>query len=225
MSQYNDPRMTPDGEGPRWFGVYPAIVTDLVDPDNKGRIQVKFPSFGQAGDTVRAWATLITPYADDDQGLEILPEVDSQVVVAFEAGDPARPYIVGACWNGKKALPESPQSANNLRTLKTRSGSMLQFDDTDGAAKVTVSMQSGHKMVLDDTAQEISITHSNGCKIVMNIAGQVTITANSTVEVNASAVNIHAPMVVADGVVQCQTLIASTGVISPSYTPGAGNIW
>ena len=225
MSLHHDPRMTPDGEGPRWFGVYPAIVTDLVDPDNKGRIQVKFPSFGQAGDTVRAWATLITPYADDDQGLEILPEVDSQVVVAFEAGDPARPYIMGACWNGKKSLPESPQSANNLRTLKTRSGSMLQFDDTDGAAKVTVSMQSGHKIVLDDTAQEISVTHSNGCKIVMNIAGQVSITANSTVEVNASAVNIHAPMVVADGVVQCQTLIASTGVVSPSYTPGAGNIW
>lgn len=225
MSPHQDHRLIPDGEGARWYGVYPAIVTDLVDPDNKGRIQIKLPFFGQEGDSVRAWATLLTPYADDDQGLEILPEVDSQVVVAFEAGDPARPYIVGACWNGRKALPESPQSANNLRTLKTRSGSMLQFDDTDGAAKVTVSMESGHKIVLDDTAQEISITHSNGCKIVMNIAGQVTITANSTVEVNASAVNIHAPMVVADGVVQCQTLIASTGVVSPSYTPGAGNIW
>jgi uncharacterized protein involved in type VI secretion and phage assembly len=222
---HHDHRLPPDGEGPRWFGVYPAIVTDLVDPDNKGRIQVKFPSFGQAGDTVRAWATLVTPYADNDQGLEILPEVDSQVVVAFEAGDPARPYIVGACWNGRKSLPESPQAANNLRTLKTRSGSMLQFDDTEGAAKVTVSMQSGHKLVLDDAAQEVSITHSNGCKIVMNVAGQVSITANSTVEVNASAVNLHAPMVMADGIVQCQTLIASTGVISPSYTPGAGNIW
>lgn len=225
MNSHPDHRLPPDGDGARWFGVYPAIVTDLVDPDSKGRIQVKFPSFGQAGDTVRAWATLVTPYADADQGLEILPEVDSQVVVAFEAGDPARPYIVGACWNGRKALPEAAQAANNLRTLKTRSGSMLQFDDTQGAAKVTVSMQSGHKLVLDDVSQEVTIQHSNGCKIVMNIAGQVSITANSTVEVTASAVNIHAPVVVADGIVQCQTLIASTGVISPSYTPGAGNIW
>lgn len=225
MGKPTDHRLIPDGDGPRWFGVYPAIVSDLVDPDNKGRIQVKFPSFGQAGDTVRAWATLLTPYADDDQGLEILPEVDSQVVVAFEAGDPSRPYIVGACWNGRKALPESPQAANNKRVLKTRSGSKLEFDDTQGAAKVTVSMQSGHQIVMDDASQEVSITHSNGCKIVINIAGQVSITANSTVEVNASAVNIHAPTVVADGIVQCQTLIASTGVISPSYTPGAGNIW
>lgn len=221
----HDQRLPPDGSGPRWFGLYPAIVADLVDPDGKGRIKVKFPSFGEAGSMVTAWATLLTPYADDGHGLEILPEVDTQVVVAFEAGHPARPYIVGACWNGAAALPERAQAANNLRTLKTRSGSQLQFDDSEGAAKITLSMQSGHKLVLDDAAQEITVQHSNGCKIHINIAGQVTISANSTVEVNASAVNIHAPTVNCDGIVQCTTLIASTGVVSPSYTPGAGNIW
>lgn len=220
-----DPRFPNDGEGPRWFGLYPALVVDLVDPDAKGRIKLKFPAFGQAGESVTAWATLLTPYADDDQGFEMLPEVGSQVVVGFEAGDPSRPYIVGACWNGRRALPESAQTANNLRSLKTRSGSLLQFDDTAGAAKVTVSMQSGHKIVLDDAAQDITVEHSNGCKININIAGQVTITANATVEINASAVNVHAPMVMCDGVVQCTTLIASAGVVSPSYTPGAGNIW
>lgn len=220
-----DPRLPPDGHGPHWYGLYPAVVTDIVDPDRKGRVQLRFPFLGQAGEAVRAWATLLSPYADDDQGLHILPEVDSQVVVGFEAGDPSRPYIVGACWNGRTAQPELPEAANNLRTLKTRSGSVLQFDDTRGAAKVTVSMASGHRLVMDDAAQEVSLTHSNGCTIVINIAGQVSITANSTVEVNASAVNLHAPVVVADGVVQCQTLIAQAGVISPSYTPGAGNIW
>ena len=218
-------RFPRDGEGPRWFGLYPAVVSDLVDPDAKGRIKVGFPSFGAAGETVSAWATLLTPYADDDQGFEVLPEVDSQVVVGFEAGDPTRPYIVGACWNGKRALPESAQAANNLRTLKTRSGSMLQFDDTGGAAKITVSMESGHKIVLDDSANEITVEHSNGCKININIAGQVTITANATVEINASAVNVHAPTVMCDGILQCTTLIASSGVVSPSYTPGAGNVW
>ncbi len=218
-------RFPSDGEGPRWFGVYPAIVSDLVDPDSKGRIKVKFPTFGAAGETVTAWATLLTPYADDDQGFEVLPEVDSQVIVAFEAGDPTRPYIIGACWNGKRALPESAQSTNNLRTLKTRSGSMLQFDDSEGAAKVTLSMKSGHKLVLDDSANEVTFEHSNGSKVNINIAGQVTITANATVEINASAVNVHAPTVMCDGIVQCTTLIASSGVVSPSYTPGAGNVW
>jgi len=220
--------MTPfpsDGEGPRWFGLYPALVVDLVDPDAKGRIKVGFPSFGAAGESVTAWATLLSPYADRDQGFECLPEVDSQVIVGFEAGDPTRPYIVGACWNGQRALPEAAESANNKRTWKSRAGSLLQFDDTQGAAKVTVSMQSGHKLVLDDGAQEITLEHSNGCKININIAGQVSITANSTVEVTASAVNVHAPTVMCDGIVQCTTLIASAGVVSPSYTPGAGNVW
>lgn len=214
-----------DGDGPRWFGLYPAVVADLVDPDGKGRIKVKFPMFGQAGDSVTAWATLLSPHADRDQGFEVLPEVDSQVVVGFEAGDPTRPYIVGACWNGSRALPEAAQSANNKRSWKSRAGSLIQFDDTDGAAKVTVSMQSGHKLVLDDAAQDITIEHSNGCKINFNIAGQVSVTANATVEITASAVNVHAPTVVCDGVVQCTTLIASAGVVSPSYTPGAGNVW
>jgi len=220
-----DPRFPRDGEGPRWFGLYPAVVVDLVDPDGLGRIKVSFPSFGAAGQSVTAWATLLTPYADDQQGLEILPEVDSQVVIGFEAGDPSRPYIVGACWNGTRALPEAAERANNLRTLKTRSGSQLQFDDNEGAAKVTISMASGHQVVLDDGAQELTIEHSNGSKININAAGQVTITANATVEVNASAVNVHAPVVNCDGMVQCTTLIASVGVVSPSYTPGAGNIW
>ena len=218
------PLFPTDGEGPRWFGLYPAVVSDLVDPDGKGRIKVKFPSFGQDGATVTAWATLLSPYADKDQGLEILPEPESQVVVGFEAGDTARPYIVGACWNGRRAPPEAAAAPNNLRTLKTRSGSLLQFDDTDGASKVTLSMKSGHQLVLDDQAQQVTIQHANGCKIEINVAGQVSITANSTVEVNASGVNVHAPSVVCDGLVQCQTLIA-TSVISASYTPGAGNVW
>jgi uncharacterized protein involved in type VI secretion and phage assembly len=215
----------PDGDARRHFGVYPAIVTDIVDHKNLGRIQVKLPSLGGDGEAVRAWATLLTPYADDDQGFEMLPAVDTLVVVAFEAGDLRRPYIVGSAWNGKAALPQTPEAPNNKRLIKTRSGSLLEFDDTDGAAKVTVSMKSGHKLVLDDSAQEVKLTHANGCTVTMNVAGQVEIQANATVEVTAAAVNVHAATATFDGIVNCTTLIASAGVVSPSYTPGAGNIW
>lgn len=215
----------PDGEAPRYFGVYPAIVTNIVDPENLGRIELKFPSLGADGDSVRAWATLLSPYADDDQGFEVLPAVDTQVVVAFEAGDLRRPYIVGSAWNGKEAMPEAPAQPNNKRLIKTRSGSLLEFDDTEGAAKVTLSMKSGHKLVMDDASLEVQLTHSNGCIIRFNAGGQIEIQANATVEVTASAVNVHAPTATFDGIVNCTTLIASIGVVSPSYTPGAGNIW
>ena len=58
----------------------------------------------------------------------------------------------------------------------------------------------------------------------LTVGGQVTVTANSTVDVTAAVINLKAPMVKCDGVVKCETLITQA-VVSPSYTPGAGNIW
>ncbi len=215
----------PDGDAQRYFGVFPAIVTDIVDSDSLGRIQVKFPWLGSDGESVRSWATLLSPYADDQQGFFVLPAVDTQVVVAFEAGDLRRPYIIGSAWNGRESMPETPAASNNKRLIKTRSGSLLEFDDTDGAEKVTVSMRSGHKLVMENAAQQVQLTHSNGCVVRFNAAGQIEIQANATVEITASSVNVHAPVANFDGLINCTTLIASSGVVSPSYTPGAGNIW
>lgn len=210
----------------RHFGLYPAVVTDLVDPDRLGRIEVRLPWLGTDGDEdVRAWATLLSPYAEDDQGLQALPEVDTQVMVAFEGGDLRRPYIVGAAWNGVEAMPVTPEAANNVRVIKTRAGSMLEFDDTDGAAKVTLSLASGHSLVLDDSALEVKLTHSSGHTITLTASGAIEITANSTVDITAAALNVHAPVANFDGLINCTTVICSTGVVSPMYTPGAGNVW
>jgi len=215
-----------DGSAPAHFGVYPAIVTDIVDPDRLGRIEVRFPWLGTDGDRdVRAWATLCTPYADDEQGLEILPEVGSQVVVAFEAGNLRRPYIVGAAWNGRTSQPHTPERTNNLRQLRSRSDSRLQFDDDQAGAKVRITMRSGHRIVLDDSVQEVTVEHANGCTLRMTAAGVVEITALSSVDVTAPMVNVDAAVSTFSGLVKCQTLIADVMVMSPAYTPGAGNIW
>lgn len=217
---------TPNGDGPDGhYGLYPAIVTDIVDPQRLGRIQVRFPWLGSEGSEVRAWATLLTPYAEDDQGFEFLPSVGTQVVVGFEAGDLRRPYIVGAAWNGAESPPEAPDASNDRRLIRTRSGSLLEFDDAAGASKVTLSMRSGHRLVLDDGGQEVTLSHANGSVITITAGGQIQIQANATVEVTAAALNVHAATATFDGLVNCQTLIANVGVVSPSYTPGAGNIW
>lgn len=214
-----------DGQGPCYFGVYPALVTDLVDPDDLGRVQLRFPWLGTGGDRdVRVWATLCTPYADKDQGLAILPEVGSQVVVAFEAGDLRRPYVVGAAWNGQAALPHRPDRSNNIRMLRTRSDSRLEFDDTAGAPKVSITTQAGNQVVLDEGSMEITIKHSSGCTIKLTTTS-IDITANATVNVTAPSVKVDAPTSTFSGMVTCQTLIANVGVVSPSYTPGVGNVW
>ncbi len=215
-----------DGSAPGYFGVYPAIVTDLVDTDRLGRVEVRFPWLGADGDRdVRSWATLCSPYADDDQGLQVLPEVGSQVIVAFEAGNTARPYILGASWNGQAKLPADPQKANDIRVLRSRGGSRLEFDDARGRPKVSVTTSLGHRIVLDDGAQDVTVRHANGATLHIDITGRVEIRANTSLDVTAPAVNVNAAMSTFSGVVQCTTLIASTVVSSPAYTPGAGNIW
>jgi uncharacterized protein involved in type VI secretion and phage assembly len=214
-----------DGSTPGYFGVYPAVVTDIVDPEDLGRVEVRFPTLGQDGDRdVRAWATLCSPYADADQGLLAVPEVDSQVVVAFEAGNLRRPYVIGAAWNGREALPHAPEQSNDIRLLRTRADSRLEFDDTAGAAKVRVTMASGHQVVLDDAAQEITVRHSGGCTIKLT-ATAVQVQSTLSVDVTATMVNVTAPFSTFSGMVKVGTLMAEQMVISPAYTQGAGNLW
>jgi uncharacterized protein involved in type VI secretion and phage assembly len=215
-----------DGAAPGYFGVYPAIVTDLVDPEKLGRVEVRFPTLGTDGDRdVRAWATLCTPYADDQQGLEILPDVGSQVVVAFEAGNLRRPYIIGAAWNGTTRLPHPPDAANNIRMLRSRRNSRLEFDDTSSAEKVRITMANGNRVELDNSTQQVTVAHANGCMVRLTGAGTVEISGNTAVNVTAPQVKVTAGMSTFTNVVQAQTVIAQAFVISPAYTPGVGNIW
>jgi uncharacterized protein involved in type VI secretion and phage assembly len=213
-----------DGSVPGYYGVYPALVTDIIDPDSLGRVQVRFPWLGETGDSdVRAWATLCSPYADDSQGLLVLPEVGSQVVVAFEAGNVRRPYVLGSSWNGQVQLPHSPESSNNIRIFRSRADSRLEFDDTQSGEKISITMAGGHKVVLDNGGRTITITHSGGCSIKLTDTN-IEVQANAQVKVTAPMVKVDAAMSKFSGVVKCDVLI-SNSVVSSSYTPGAGNIW
>ncbi|MGA5818132.1 phage baseplate assembly protein V [Kitasatospora sp. NPDC094028] len=214
-----------DGAAPGYHGAYPALVTDIVDEQKLGRVEVRFPWLGTDGDRdVRAWATLCSPYADRDQGLLVLPEVGSQVVVVFEAGNLRRPYILGAAWNGREALPHQPEKANDIRLLRSRADSRLEFDDTAGAAKVRITMASGHQVSLDDAARTVTVRHAGGCEVRLTDT-TVEIRANVSVDVTAPMVKVDAPLATFSGIVQVGTLTAEQMVMSPAYTPGAGNIW
>jgi uncharacterized protein involved in type VI secretion and phage assembly len=208
-----------------YFGLYPALVTDVVDGKRQARVQVRFPWLGGDGAKVRYWATLLTPYADDNQGFVALPAVGTQVVVGFEFGDLERPYVVGSCWNGKEMMPVTPTKPNDRRLIRSRSGAILEFDDNASAAKVTLASGRGHTVVIEDGPGTIEIRHANGSRITIDNAGMIAINTKGTVDVTAAALNVHAPTATFDGMVSCTNLIASTAVVSPSYSPGAGNVW
>jgi uncharacterized protein involved in type VI secretion and phage assembly len=213
----------PDDGGPRYHGVYPAIVTNIIDPASLGRVEVKFPWLTSDGQRdVRAWARLCSPYADNQQGFQVMPAVGSEVVVAFGAGVFESPYIVGAVWNGKEKTPDTPNRSNDIRLIRTRANSRLEFDDST-PPKVSLTMASGHKVVLDDSAQEIVIQHAGGCTIRLNLMN-VEIDANVLLDVTAPMVNVDAAVSTFSGIVKANTVIADAFVLSPGYSPGVGNL-
>lgn len=223
----------PTGPGGLFYGVYPAVVADVSDPDNQGRVRVRLPwSPDPGGSSYEAWARLATMMAGGGRGTWFIPDVGDEVLVAFEGGNPRRPYVVGALWNGQDAPPEQMDGAgnNNLKTILSRQGIRITMDDTSGAVKLRLETPGGHSIVLDDGALSVTVEDSNGNSVKLETQG-ITITASAQVVVNASTVKVSAGMVTVDagmskfsGVVQCDTLI-SNAVVSASYTPGAGNIW
>jgi hypothetical protein len=113
---------------------------------------------------------------------------------------------------------------NNIRLLRSRADSRLEFDDTDAAPKLTLRTRSGHEVVIDEGTNEITVQHATGC-VVRLTTTSVEVTANVDVSVTAAMVDVTAPMSTFSGVVKAQTVIADSFVISPAYTPGVGNIW
>lgn len=219
------------GPGGLFYGVYPALVTDLQDPDSQGRVRVRLPWSPDSDESAyEVWARVATMMAGNNRGTWFIPDVDDEVLVAFEGGNPHRPYVVGALWNGADAPPESMDADNNLKSILSRTGIRITMDDTSGAVKLTLKTPGGHSLVFDDGGTSITATDSSGNTVKMESSG-ITITSSakvtvnaSTMEVNASMVTVNAGMSKFSGVVQCDTLI-SNAVVSSSYTPGAGNVW
>ena len=221
------------GAGGLFYGVYPAVVTDIVDPDQQGRVKVQLPWSPDAGNGgYEVWARLATMMAGNNRGTWFIPDKNDEVLVAFEGGNARRPYVVGALWNGKDKPPEQMDGSGNnyLKTILSREGVRITLDDTSGATKLRLETPNGQSIVLSDADNSILAQDSNGNSIKMNASG-ITIIATAQVQVQASTVEVDASMVTVNsgmsqfsGVVQCSTLIATT-VISSVYTPGAGNVW
>ncbi len=209
-------------------GLSPAVVVDNVDPDNLGRVKVRLAESAERPKSV--WARLATLVAGNKRGTWFIPEIDDEVLVAFEGGDEGQCYVIGSLWSETTAPPATISAANEKKLLRLRSGLQISLNERNGQESFVVETPGGQSVTLKDGPGAIEISDSHGNLVALEARGvtihspaKVVISASS-VEVNAGMLNVRAPLAKFDGVIVCNTLV-SNSVVSASYTPGAGNIW
>ncbi len=189
----------------KWYGVVVGVVTNNQDPDNMHRIKVRFPWLNQDDDS--NWARVVSPMAGNGRGVYFLPEVDDEVLVAFEHGSIEHPYVIGSLWGGKDKAPENnSDGANNNRSIKSRSGHVIRLCDKSGSESIEIIDKTGNnKIVIESSGNKISIKatgdieiSSSTGKITLSAIGielksqaNVDVTANAQVNVKGAMVNIN----------------------------------
>lgn len=157
-----------------FYGVYPAVVTDVHDPAGEGRIRVSFPHLGSTQRS--AWAALATPMAGNDRGVWLVPEVGDEAVVSFEFGDASRPVILGFRWNG---VDRAPSTAVRERLIRSVNGHTIRFLDaspTSGGntGGIVIEDASGNQIVMTNgkvTVRSVGILELEGATVVINSMG------------------------------------------------------
>lgn len=152
----------------RMLGLVTGIVTAIL-PDNS--YEISYLHSGE--DTASPPARVMMPMAGKRRGTYFFPLVGDEVVVGFETGDPTRPIILGAVWNRDAAPPDQahPSPQNDLRTIVSRSGHELTFDDSPGRGRITLRLANGHRLEMDELAGTVTLTTTAGRRLVMDDHG------------------------------------------------------
>jgi uncharacterized protein involved in type VI secretion and phage assembly len=163
----------PNRQG-RIEGVMVAKVKNNIN-DPLGRVEVTFPGF--ADDNFSRWARVMTFMAggslSDSWGGYFLPDIDDEVLVAFEHGDINRPVVVGSVWNGKARPPEVNQDQNARKMIRTKTGMQLLFDETSGKERLTITDKAGSSIIMDSQTGDVIIEAKGNVIIKSGSGGKI----------------------------------------------------
>lgn len=173
-------------------GVVVGEVTDIDDPEDLGRIKVRFP--WREVDDESYWARMAIPMAGNDMGTYFIPEKGDEVLVSFARGEQRFPYVLGALWNTDQKPPKESDKDNDIRMVRSRSGHEIVLDDAKNEGKVKIVTNAGHSIVLDDKSgsEKITIEDKSGQNAIEfdATAGNLTIEGGTTLEVKATNIDI-----------------------------------
>ena len=164
----------------RIYGMLPAVVTSNQDPQQMGRVKVSFPwmPLNNGAQCSSGWVRVASPGGGNDAGLCFIPEVNEEVLVAFEQGNPNAGYVVGRLWSKKFKPPITPAAFKGgkvlHRLIRSSTGLTLLFDDSQGAEKVVLQDKAGTTSITLDATKGILTLKSKG-DFVIEAGGKVKI--------------------------------------------------
>ena len=160
-----------------------AVVSSNSDPKGMGRVQVQFDWQKRSGNCTN-WIRVQTPDAGGsgmtNRGMVFIPEVGDQVMVGFEYGDPNRPYVTGSVFSGSNG--KGGGSGNTTKSILTKSGHQIVFEDDDNDWGITISDKNGNVIKFDTKGKNIQVSAGETISLLAN---NVTIDASQTVSINA----------------------------------------
>jgi uncharacterized protein involved in type VI secretion and phage assembly len=169
-------------------GVAVAVVCQNKDESGLARVRVQYPWHDQPRESY--WARIAAPMSGKDRGVYFVPEIDDEVLVAFERGDLRFPYVIGCLWNGKDKAPANNADGNNDRRLiKTRAGHELAFDDGERGS-VVLKLKDGKQLHIDDSGVKLEDDKGNKLTIDSN-GGAVTVEAKMSLSLKAPQIAIE----------------------------------
>jgi phage protein D len=168
-------------------GVVTAIVTNNKDPENNYRVKLKFPWL--ADDYESDWARIASLGAGPQSGVMFLPEVNDEVLVAFELGDIRRPYLIGGLWNGV----DTPRLGDALvdngkvkrRGVVSRKGHRLIFHDSDTKSGI-VLRSSNDKLNVSINETDLKIGVRSDGTIEIEATGNISVKSQADVTIEAT---------------------------------------
>ncbi|MCK4373338.1 MAG: hypothetical protein KAW61_09325, partial [candidate division Zixibacteria bacterium] len=175
-----------------------ALVTSTDDPDELGRVKVKMMWYdGPSMAVPDHWLRVLAPHSGNERGFFCLPEIDDEVLVAFEHGDPNRPVVLGSLYNGVDKAPVGHSAGfdgaeNDLKLFRTKSGNEIYFHDKGDFETICITQASGNTITLSADGPKITvetdgdITMKGKTITLETTSGDITLKSGSAINAESS---------------------------------------
>lgn len=198
----------------------PELATVKENNDDKGQGRVKVAFDWQKNGKTTNWIRVQTPNAGvsgavpKNRGWVFVPEVGDQVMVSYEHGNPDRPYVTGSVFHSGSG--KGGDKDNKVKSIITRSGNAVVFDDETGS--IVITDQTGKQLIMLDGTDAITVMAKKSITLT-NEAESVIVMDDKSIGLQADTIALEGrkSVTLLSGN-ECMVLSSEKSIISSSGT-------